>query len=306
MNNLTTYTPQPAHYAIIDRSDLGETSKEKYKREIDKLIERDIDPLDRDALADYASSLPHSRRAVLKAVLSMLHKENRIELKASATPDNLSAIQARLYNLDAMTETIKVKKQNGQKAHLWLSREQVEEITSLPDRRTPAGRRDWIILAVLLGAGLRRFEMVSITFDNLKRQPMKNGQMRAVLEMKGKGDKTRVIPIQPLLEKHLKEWYKEAGDGLIARAVNKSGTINGSLSAHAVNDIVHKYGAMLGLELEAHDCRRTFARLGYDAGVPVEQISIVLGHESIETTMDYLGIDIDIESTVSDFIPLKG
>jgi integrase/recombinase XerD len=59
-------------------------------------------------------------------------------------------------------------------------------------------------------------------------------------------------------------------------------------------------------ELDAHDLRRTFARLGYDAGVPVEQISKLLGHADVKTTMLYLGIDIDIESTVSDFIPISG
>jgi site-specific recombinase XerD len=209
-------------------------------------------------------------------------------------------------NIKAMDKTLKVRKPRGDGHHLWLSGEQVEQITSLPDMRTPQGRRDWIVLAVLLGAGLRRSEMASLTFDSLKRQPMKNGQMRAILDVTGKGKKKRIIPIQPLLETRLKEWHKETGDGFIARAVNKSGTINGSLSDHAVNDIVKKYGAMIGLpELEAHDMRRTFARLGYEAGVTVEQISKLLGHESIETTMTYLGLTIDIESSVSDFIPLR-
>jgi site-specific recombinase XerD len=307
MNSLIISHSIPSHYVIIDSANLQPTSKEKYKREIDKLMDANIDPLDRPALASYAASLPHSRRAVLKAVLNLLYQDTQTDLEASATPDNLSAIQSRLLNLKAMTKTIKVSKPKGEKAHLWLSKEQVEQITSLPDRSTPAGRRDWLVLAVLLGAGLRRSEMTSITFDSLKRQPMKNGQMRAVLEVRGKGAKDRVVPIQPLLEKRLKEWHQETGEGYIARAVNKSGTINGSLSDHAVNDIVKKYGALIDLpELEAHDCRRTFAQLGYYAGVPIEQISKVLGHESIQTTMSYLGLSIDIDNSVSDFIPLKG
>jgi integrase len=298
--------PNPPHYAIINGSDLGENSKAKYRREIDKLIEAGINPRNQEALSAYAVTLPNSSRSILKAALALLFRDTTTKLEASARPDNLNDVQAALLNLKAMSKAIQVQKQRGQKLHLWLSREQVEQITSLPDLSTTQGRRDWIILATLLGAGLRRSEMASITFDNLKRQPMKNGQMRAVLALKGKGNKDRIVPIQPLLEKRLIEWHKETGDGFIARAVNKAGTINGSLSDHAVNDIVKKYGAMLGLELEAHDCRRTFSRLGYDAGVGIEQISVVLGHESIETTMEYLGLDIDIESTISDFIPLKG
>jgi site-specific recombinase XerD len=305
MNTLTL--PSPAHYAIIGNSNLGASSKEKYTREIDKLIEAGVNPQDQPALAQYASTLPNSSRAILKAALALLFRDTTTRLEASATADNLPRVQAALLNLKAMTQTIKVKKQTGTKAHIWLSPSQVEEITSLPDRSTPAGRRDWIVLACLLGAGLRRSEMASITFDCLKRQPTRTGQLRGVLELTGKGDKKRVIPISAKLEDGLREWQREAGSGFVARAVNKAGTINGSLSDNSVNDIVKKYGARVGVpELEAHDCRRTFARLGYDAGVPVEQISKLLGHESIQTTMTYLGIDIDIESTVSDFIPLSG
>ena len=298
--------PNPPYYAIIENSNLGINSQEKYKRELDKLSAAGVDPRNQQALSQYAHALPHSSKAILKAALSLMFDETTTQLEASARPDNLHEVQAALLNIKAMDKTLRTKREKGAKAHLWLSREQVEQITSLPDTRTPSGRRDWIILATLLGAGLRRSEMASLTFDNLKRQPMKNGQMRAVLELKGKGNKSRVIPIQPLLEKRIKEWHTEIGDGYIARAVNKSGTINGSLSDHHVNEIVKRYGAVLGVELEAHDCRRTFARLGYDAGIPVEQISLVLGHESVETTMDYLGLDINIENSVSDTIPLKG
>jgi site-specific recombinase XerD len=305
MNSLTH--PNPPYYAVIESAPLSDGSKDKYKRELDKLSKAGVDPRNQEALRAYAADLPHSSKAILKAALSIMFDETTTRLEASARPDNLNEVQATLLNLKAMDKVLRTRKQKGQKLHLWLSREQVEQITSIPDIRTSQGRRDWIVLATLLGAGLRRSEMASTTFENIKKQPMRNGQMRAVIELIGKGGKPRVIPIQPLLEKRLIEWHNEVGDGYIARSVNKSGTINGSLSDHAVNDIVGKYGAMIALpELEAHDCRRTFARLGYEAGVTVEQISKLLGHESIETTMNYLGLDIDVESTVSDFIPLKG
>lgn len=65
-----------------------------------------------------------------------------------------------------------------------------------------------------------------------------------------------------------------------------------------------KYGKQMGKpELASHDLRRTYAQLGYEAGVPITQISTLLGHASIETTMRYLNLDLDLETTVSDFIP---
>ena len=57
------------------------------------------------------------------------------------------------------------------------------------------------------------------------------------------------------------------------------------------------------LELQPHDLRRTYAELGRRAGVPISQISKLLGHASIETTQDYLNIELDLETTISDFVP---
>lgn len=92
----------------------------------------------------------------------------------------------------------------------------------------------------------------------------------------------------------------------MARAVNKTGTINGSLSDKAVNDIVNKYGALMGLpELEAHDMRRTWAQIGLSNGVPITQISVLLGHSNVAITQRYLDLEINLDSSICDFIPLK-
>ncbi len=48
----------------------------------------------------------------------------------------------------------------------------------------------------------------------------------------------------------------------------------------------------------------TYAQLGYEAGVPLTQISTLLGHANLATTQKYLNLALDIEQTVSDFIPL--
>ena len=71
-----------------------------------------------------------------------------------------------------------------------------------------------------------------------------------------------------------------------------------------IYNIVNKAGQMIGQpELAPHDLRRTFAQLGFQAGVPITQISKLLGHTSISTTQRYLNLDLDLATTVSDFIP---
>jgi integrase len=78
-----------------------------------------------------------------------------------------------------------------------------------------------------------------------------------------------------------------------------------SMSAPALFNLVRKYGGYIGIgDLASHDLRRTYAQLGHEAGVPITQISKLLGHNSIKTTQKYLNLDLDLEQTVSDFIPL--
>jgi site-specific recombinase XerD len=302
---LTTYSPQ-FDYSAIDRADLQPSTRTKYKAAIRRLIDAQVDPFNALQLAEYASTLPHSSRAFLKSALSLMATEYERLAKSSATVERVGQIQAALWKLEAMDKAIVIHTPEGKASSIWLSSTQIEQITSLPDS-TLAGRRDWIVLAVLLGAGLRRSELAELTFDMMKRQPMKDGQIRTVLDITGKGNKKRVIPISPLLEKKLTEWLAEIGPGKVVRAVNKSGVMNGSLSDKSIGQLAHKYGAMIGIpELEAHDLRRTWAQIGLNAGIPITQISTLLGHSSVTITQKYLDMQTDLDRTISDFIPLSG
>ena len=87
-------------------------------------------------------------------------------------------------------------------------------------------------------------------------------------------------------------WCQAAGisTGRILRALNRHGRITGeSLSPQAVLAAVAFYGAELSLKLKPHDLRRTCAKLCRAGGGELEQIQILLGHASIQTTERYLG-----------------
>ena len=172
------------------------------------------------------------------------------------------------------------------------------------DRATLAGRRDWIVLAVLVGAGLRRDELAGLTFADVKALPLE-GKKRTVLEVTGKGSKTRVIPISDRLADALYTWQKETGGGRVARSLTKSAQLGESISGVGIFDVVRRYGEVIGIpDLAAHDLRRSYAQLGYDAGIPITQISKLLGHASITTTQKYLNLSLNLKMTISDFIPL--
>lgn len=292
-------------FSAIDRAALQKTTKAKYKREIQSLILAGVNPMDYQALQLYADGLKSSRKAFLKSALRLLSLGYEMDMKASATAANVANIQAGIMRLEAMRAAVIVPTHKGQKAHTWLSPAEVKKITALCDTSL-TGKRDWIVLGLLLGAGLRREELAALTFDAMQSQPSSKGA-RYVLNVTGKGAKDRIIPISDTLATRLLEWKEITGGGLIARAmVRKSKTnLGGSMSAVAIFQLVNKYGRKIGKPgLAPHDLRRTYAQLGYAAGVPITQVSKLLGHSSVTTTQRYLNLDLDIETTASDFIPL--
>ena len=63
------------------------------------------------------------------------------------------------------------------------------------------------------------------------------------------------------------------------------------LSPIAIQKLFYRYGKKMGIKISPHDCRHTFACLMDDRGFSIPQIKLALGHENIETTMRYLGVN---------------
>src|SRR5689334_16832132 len=141
--------------SAIDRANLQPSTRKKYRREIENLLGAGVNPLQTAELIKYADGLTRSSRSFLKSALRIMTIEFERKLKGQATEANISRIHASVYRLEAMRDAVQVRKTKGTKAHVWLSRDQVKRITGLC-RRDQEGRRDWIILGLLLGAGLRR------------------------------------------------------------------------------------------------------------------------------------------------------
>lgn len=305
--NLVVKTPE-FDYSAIEHAPLADTTKNQYKKAINNYLATGAQVGDVQALGDYAADLPRSSRAFLKAAIKIMSKDFEIQLKAGATPANVDQVTAGLYRLEAVQETIKVEPQKGSQANIWLSQKQVLEIMATCEDDI-VGQRDWIVLGLMFAAGLRRSELVELSFSDVYQVPRTNGnghKMRSMLNIKGKGAKNRQVPISEALAERIRKWQHDAGAGKIARSLGRKKVIGDSLSTIGAFKIVRKRGKMIGIEdLAPHDCRRTYAQLGFDAGVPVTQISKLLGHADIATTQKYLNLDLDVDSTVSDFIPLE-
>jgi integrase/recombinase XerD len=303
MQTIATYRPNVLD-VIAGADHLAESTRGKYCRVVARYLDEGGDLFDPEQLAEYAKDLSNSGRAFLKAAVKLVSDQLVSQVKGMASPENVDAVQATLYRVDALQEAIQTRASKGRKAHTWLSQAQVKELLDTC-KDGLQGKRDRLALGLLVAAGLRRQEAVELTFADVKLQPVK-GKMRTVLDVEGKGAKNRVVPISDRLANAIDEWARAAGfhDGCILRSFDQSGELRDSLSAVGLFQIVQEHGAAIDKpELAPHDLRRTYAQLGYEAGVPITQISRLLGHASVNTTQRYLNLDLDLTTTVSDFVP---
>jgi integrase len=104
-------------------------------------------------------------------------------------------------------------------------------------------------------------------------------------------------------------WAAAAGitDGPVFRSVNRGGQIRESaLSEKVVWQLIRPYAEAAGVAgIPPHDCRRTCAKLCRAAGGELEQIQMLLGHASVQTTERYLGTKQDLVHAPNDGIKLR-
>jgi site-specific recombinase XerD len=185
---------------------------------------------------------------------------------------------------------IKGMRAEGRRLGNWLTKLQTQELLNSVSTSTIRGKRDKAILAVLLSCGLRREEAASLTFEHIQ----KRENRWVIVDLIGKRNSLRSIPMPDWSKVVIDEWAQAAQikSGCVFRRIWRGDhPVDGKMSAQAIYDVVLKYAHELGLNLEPHDCRRTFAKLAHKGGSPIEQIQYSLGHASIRTTEIYLGIE---------------
>lgn len=245
----------------------------------------------------YRASLVASRRspATLNLRLSPVRKLAR-EMSDNGLLDPATA---------AAIDRVPGIERRGTRVGNWLVKDQANALLNAPDPRTLAGLRDRAILALLLGCGLRRAELLRLDVGGLQQR-----EGRWVLpDMAGKGNRIRTVTVPAGVKARIDLWLEAAGivSGRIFRPVNKAGVLAGDAirDEKAVWRLVMRYAAQTELgKLAPHDLRRTCAKLCRKAGGELEQIQLLLGHASIQTTERYLGTEQALADAVNDAIGL--
>ena len=176
----------------------------------------------------------------------------------------------------------------------WLSIKQAQTLLNTPDTSTTKGLRDRAILAVLLGCGLRRSEVAAMTTAHVQQR---DGRW-CIVDLRGKHNRLRTVPLPTWVKVAIDAWTSAAGvsDGFVFRTLRRGGNAQAApLSEKIVWQLLQGYSAAAGVPgIAPHDLRRTCAKLCRAAGGELEQIQMLLGHASVQTTERYLGTKQDL------------
>jgi len=174
-------------------------------------------------------------------------------------------------------------------------------LLSVTDLSTKAGRRDLALMIIIYSTAARIDEILSLKTKQLNLDAQKPNAT-----IIGKGSKIRTLYLLPKAVAHLKKYLKEFhGDTPNPEAYvfySRNTGVYGKLSQTAVNKQLKKHARAahemcneVPQDLHAHQLRHAKAAHWLEDGMNIIQISFLLGHEQLQTTMIYMDITIEQE-----------
>lgn len=140
--------------------------------------------------------------------------------------------------------------------------------------------RDLAIIDILSSTGMRVGELVK-----LNRSDIKFTERECVVS--GKGSKQRRVYFDARTKLHLQEYLEKRTDTNEALFVTLLKPYN-RLQISGIEIRLRRLGKQLNIpKVHPHKFRRTLATNAIDKGMPIEQVQKLLGHETIDTTLQY-------------------
>lgn len=189
----------------------------------------------------------------------------------------------------------------------WITEEQARRLLEIP--KTPVQE---LMVHCELCLGMRRVEVLRLKVDSFR------GSFVEIIGKGAMGGKPRCMPYHRDTSRILNR-YMAYRNALVDLARSRRCDVNvpDSLLIYARGSKLYEYGAKgsgldamivplgkaIGVSFSHHTLRRTFGRTMYRSGVPPATISKMMGHESIDQTLKYIGVDLDdMTNAMRDFV----
>jgi site-specific recombinase XerD len=189
-------------------------------------------------------------------------------------------------------------KKTRQRPVTYLEPEEVQVLLRQPDRRTPAGMRDFALLLFLYNTGARVSEALAVRCDDLElRRPRQ-------VRLHGKGSKDRICPLWRDTASALRKLIEQArltSDAQLFQSARRE-----PLSRDGVGYIISKHSQSAAREqatlrrkhVTPHVLRHSCAVALLQAGLDLTVIRDFLGHASISTTGRYVTTNLQMKRQV--------
>ena len=245
----------------------SEKSLKYYQSTIEKMIEK------------IGKTVKHITTDDLRGYLSEYQREN---YSSKVTIDNIRRILSSFFGW--LEDEDYILKSPVRRIHKVKTGKSIKE--TYTDEQLELMRdsceepRDLAMVDLLASTGMRVGEMVLLNREDI------NFEERECIVF-GKGDKERIVYFDARAKMHLQNYLKTRIDDNKALFVSLS-VPHKRLEIGGVEVRLRKIGKALGIEkVHPHKFRRTLATMAIDKGMPIEQLQQLLGHQRIDTTLQY-------------------
>ena len=197
-----------------------------------------------------------------------------------------------LVQYDYLTESPlrHIRKPKVPKKHArTFTNKEVVEILSYFDKNTFTGYRNYTIMCILFGTGMRKSELLGLSVLDIHLE-------ENLVTVVGKGNKTRDIPIGTFLRKVLKKYLRDREELCTSLSTTFTPSLllghkGEPLTAHGLDTVFRNLKLHLDIpkgRLSSHTWRHTFAKTFLLNGGDIFSLQRILGHEDISTTQIYV------------------
>lgn len=168
----------------------------------------------------------------------------------------------------------------------------IQEPPQLAAWRRPIWQRNVLAIELMLFAGLRLSEAANLRWEHIDLVDA------LLMVFDGKGGKDRVIPLHHRLQQRLSAIPMAERVGTVLKTQTGK-----PCSDDCLEHIFSRWLRGLGMTCHAHRLRHTFATQMLRHGADLRSIQVVMGHESLETTMQYILVDPEQTRAAVDCMP---